>query len=152
MSAANATAEAYAQAIRQQASTLSDEKAAYLRQLRQRTLTSSPPPPPAPPAGPAYPTQVSGGSIVSTLPPASSVSMVAPPVPIGYKTAAEEKEEARRRRAAEEATSPTTGDAPPPSYPAGSSVSTAPPVRSASEEKEELQRCGSAFALDVLSL
>ncbi|KWU42045.1 hypothetical protein RHOSPDRAFT_27204 [Rhodotorula sp. JG-1b] len=141
MSAANATAEAYAQAIRQQASTLSDEKAAYLRQLRQRTLTSSPPPPPpAPPAGPAYPTQVSGGSIVSTLPPASLVSMVAPPVPIGYKTAAEEKEEARRRRAAEEATSPTTGDAPPPSYPAGSSVSTAPPVRSASEEKEELQR------------
>ncbi|GAA5963471.1 hypothetical protein JCM8115_003377 [Rhodotorula mucilaginosa] len=137
MSAANATAEAYAQAIRQQASTLSDEKAAYLRQLRQRTMTSSPPPSAA---GPAYPTQTSGGSIVSTLPPASSVSMVSPPISSGYKTAAEEKEEARLRHAAEEAASPTTGDAPPPSYPAGSSVSTAPPVRSASEEKAELQR------------
>ncbi|GAA5992557.1 hypothetical protein JCM10908_002662 [Rhodotorula pacifica] len=166
MSAANATAEAYAQAIRQQSSTLSDEKAAYLRQLRQRSQGGSSI---SQHNGPAYPSTAtlarqdtySSASVVSTLPPMSVVSASAPPpVPAlpaqtsRYKTAAEEKEEEAARRRAQDAAAAAAartqdspvGDAPPPSYPAnGASASTAP-IRSATEEKAELERYYAAKA------
>lgn len=154
MSAVNATAEAYAQAIRQQSLNLSDDNAAaYLRQLRQRTL-------PAFSSGPAYPglvtSSTSSASIVSTLPPTSLVSTVrapsaptVPPLPTqtpSYKTASEEKEEEaarQRRRAATDAAASAASPVleAPPSYPTGPSASTTPAPRGAAEEKAELDRC-----------
>lgn len=165
MSAANATAEAYAQAIAASSASsgMSDEKAEYLRQLRQRTSIAVPNA-----NGPVYPTMqpsrltrhdtLTSTSVVSTLPPMSAVSSAPPPPPptvqtaqTPYKTAAEEKEEAAARQRAHDAAAaaataaasvpgPSADEDLPPSYPVpGGSASSQRP--NASEEKAELEGC-----------
>ncbi|BGP58709.1 hypothetical protein JCM8202v2_006386 [Rhodotorula sphaerocarpa] len=178
MTAANATAEAYAHAIalQSQAVGMSAEKAAYLRQLRERnSIAMSGSAPSSPPdmrdaveGRPAYPDPRSSGqalaplaeSVVSTLLRSSAVSSSSRPIPSApgqptvsapYRSAAEGKEHETSRRRAQEAggASGTTSpdeEADLPSSYPAGADSSSTAPRNATEEKAELERYYAAKA------